>query len=146
MGDLILLSNFSRPLRLIELSNATQMASRTLAENSPCFQVFPYCRKKGGSPGLFDVHKRLAIDAGCASIPLGRTVSLFEGLDLRDMHEETPEAMQLIRLRLPIYPSPQILQIDRWFYHFTPASRCRTEYSPVRALPSGRVLLHVHRQ
>src|ERR1017187_1083807 len=34
MGDLILLSNFSRPLRLIELSNATQMASRTLAENS----------------------------------------------------------------------------------------------------------------
>src|ERR1017187_2340829 len=35
MGDLILLSNLSRPLRLIELSNATQMASRTLAENTP---------------------------------------------------------------------------------------------------------------
>src|ERR1035438_8152608 len=34
MGDLILLSNLSRPLRLIELSNATQMASRTLAENT----------------------------------------------------------------------------------------------------------------
>src|ERR1035437_10270865 len=39
MGDLILLSNFSRPLRLIELSNATQMASRTLAENSRLFAI-----------------------------------------------------------------------------------------------------------
>src|ERR1700733_11708469 len=29
----------------------------------------------------------------------------------------------MVRLRLPIYPSPQILQIDRWFCHFTPASR-----------------------
>jgi hypothetical protein len=29
-----LLSNLSRPHRLIELSNTTQMASRTLAENS----------------------------------------------------------------------------------------------------------------
>src|ERR1035441_5319445 len=34
MGDVFLLSNLSRPHRLIELSNTTQMASRTLAENS----------------------------------------------------------------------------------------------------------------
>src|ERR1019366_2042966 len=37
MGDVFLLSNLSRPHRLIELSNTTQMASRTLAENSRCF-------------------------------------------------------------------------------------------------------------
>ena len=30
----LLLFNISRPLRLIELSNATPMVSRTLAENS----------------------------------------------------------------------------------------------------------------
>jgi hypothetical protein len=34
MGDVILLANISRPHRLLELSNAPQMASRTLAENS----------------------------------------------------------------------------------------------------------------
>ena len=34
MEDVILLANISRPHRLIELSNAPQMASRTLAENS----------------------------------------------------------------------------------------------------------------
>src|ERR1039458_785152 len=34
MGDAILMSNISRPHRLIELSNVAQMASRTLAENS----------------------------------------------------------------------------------------------------------------
>jgi hypothetical protein len=58
-----------------------------------CFQGVPYCRKKGSSPGLFDVLERLAIDTGCASVPLGCTVSLFEGLDLSNMHEQTPEAM-----------------------------------------------------
>jgi hypothetical protein len=35
MGNVLLRFNFSRPRRLIELSSATQMASRTLAENSP---------------------------------------------------------------------------------------------------------------
>src|ERR1017187_5191330 len=52
MGDLILLSNLSRPLRLIELSNATQMASRTLAENtrnahrsSICFCLIGFNRR-----------------------------------------------------------------------------------------------------
>ena len=34
MGDALLLFNISRPQRLTELSNVTQMASRTLAENS----------------------------------------------------------------------------------------------------------------
>src|SRR5664280_1095672 len=37
MGDALLLFNISRPQRLTELSNVTQMASRTLAGNSPCF-------------------------------------------------------------------------------------------------------------
>jgi hypothetical protein len=35
MGDALLLFNISRPRPLIELSNVAQMASRTLAENSP---------------------------------------------------------------------------------------------------------------
>src|ERR1035438_4109425 len=34
MGDALLLFNISRPQRLTELSNVTQMASRTLAGNS----------------------------------------------------------------------------------------------------------------
>ena len=34
---MLLLFNIRRPRRLIELSNVTQMASRTLAENSRCF-------------------------------------------------------------------------------------------------------------
>ncbi len=45
-----------------------------------------------------------------------------------------------------LYPSPQILQTDRCFCHFTPASLCRAEYLPVRALPSEPVLLHVHQR
>ena len=44
--------------------------------------------------------QRLAIDAGCAFVPRGCTISPFEGIHLRDMYEETPEAMRLIRLRL----------------------------------------------
>ena len=38
MGDVLLLFNTSRPQRLIELSNGTQMASRTLAEISQNIQ------------------------------------------------------------------------------------------------------------
>src|ERR1035441_8587868 len=37
MGDALLLFNISRPQRLTELSNVTQMASRTLAGNSRSF-------------------------------------------------------------------------------------------------------------
>jgi hypothetical protein len=71
-----------------------------------CDEVFPYDLKSGGSPGLFYVCKCLAIDAGRASFSFSRAVSLFEGLDLRNMHDETPEAMRFVRLRLPIYPPP----------------------------------------
>src|ERR1035437_3117717 len=56
MGDVFLLSNLSRPHRLIELSNTTQMASRTLAENSRIIHsgiapsaVGP-CASSNGSP------------------------------------------------------------------------------------------------
>jgi hypothetical protein len=41
MGDVILLFNTSRPQRLIELSNGTHMASRTLAEISPLTTAVP---------------------------------------------------------------------------------------------------------
>ena len=71
---------------------------------------------------------------------------LVEGFDLRDVHEEPPEAMRLIRLRLSIDPPPQFLQTDGRFCHFTPALPWLTDYSPVRALPSKRVLLHAHHQ
>jgi hypothetical protein len=54
--------------------------------------------------------------------------------------------MRLVGLRLSINPPPQFLQINGRFYHFTPASPWLTEYSPVRVLPSERVLLHAHHQ
>jgi hypothetical protein len=111
-----------------------------------CNEVFPHRRKKHRSSRRFDVLKLLAIDPGSTTVTLRDTVSLFEGLDLRDMHEQTPETMRLVRLRLSIDPPPQFLQIAGRFCHFTPASPCRTEYSPVRTLPSGRVLLHAHQQ
>jgi hypothetical protein len=47
--------------------------------------------------------------------------------------------MLRFRLRLPIYPPPQLLQTAWCFYHFTPALPCRTDCPPVRALPSPRV-------
>jgi hypothetical protein len=55
----LLLFNISRPRRLIELSNVTQMASRTLAENSPLIterpRTDPYVRvyAYGGSVQIF---------------------------------------------------------------------------------------------
>jgi hypothetical protein len=51
-----------------------------------------------------------------------------------------------IRLRLSIDPPPQVLQTNGCLCHLTPASPWRAEYSPVRALPSGRVLLRAHRR
>jgi hypothetical protein len=54
MGNVLLRFNFSRPRRLIELSSATQMASRTLAENSRLFDVpvieAPQQRRATGHP------------------------------------------------------------------------------------------------
>src|SRR5438876_732349 len=71
---------------------------------------------------------------------------LPQELRLGDVHEDSPETMRLIRLRLSIDPPPQFLQTDGCLSHLTPASPWRAEYSPVRALPSGRVLLHAHPQ
>jgi hypothetical protein len=42
MGVVLLLFNLSRPRRLIELSNVTQTASRTLAENSLCIKYLDF--------------------------------------------------------------------------------------------------------
>src|ERR1019366_5768789 len=111
-----------------------------------CDEVFPHRRKKRRPPRGLDVLEFLAIDPGGTTVALGYTVGLFEGLDLRDVHEKPPEAMRLIRLRLSINPPPQFLQTNGCFGHFTPASPWLAEYSPVRALPSGRVLLHAPRQ
>src|SRR5664280_3849802 len=49
MGDALLLFNISRPQRLTELSNVTQMASRTLAGNSR------YIRKTDEAPAAYAV-------------------------------------------------------------------------------------------
>src|ERR1700681_2818051 len=111
-----------------------------------CDEVFPHCRKKRRSPRRLDVLEFLAIDPGGTAVALRYTVSLFEGLNFRDVHEQTPETMSLVRLRLSIDPPPQFLQTDGRFCHFTPASPWLAEYLPVRALPSGRVLLHAHRR
>src|ERR1700692_110152 len=111
-----------------------------------CDEGFPHRRKKRRPPRGLDVREFLAIDPSGTAVALCYTVGLFEGLDLRHVHEEPPEAMRFVRLRLSIYPPPQFLQIDGCFCHFTPASPWLAEYSPVRALPSGRVLLHAHRR
>ena len=111
-----------------------------------CDEVFPHRRKKRWPPCRLDVLELQAIDPGSTAVVLRYTVGLFEGLHLRDMHEEPPEAMRLIGLRLSIDPPPQFLQTDGRFCHFTPASPWLAEYSPVRALPSGRVLLHAHQR
>src|ERR1017187_1675171 len=111
-----------------------------------CDEVFPYRRKKRRPPRRLDVREFLASDSSGTAVALRYTVGLFEGLDLRDVYEEPPEAMRLVRLRLSINPPPQILQTDGRFCHFTPASPWLAEHSPVRVLPSGRVLLHAHHQ
>jgi hypothetical protein len=45
MGVALLLFNISRPQRLTELSNVTQMASRTLAGNSQCIVSKGFARR-----------------------------------------------------------------------------------------------------
>jgi hypothetical protein len=58
-----------------------------------CYKVFPYGRKNGPSPLGLDVLKALTVDARGTPVSLGVTVSLFEGFNLRNVHEEPPEAM-----------------------------------------------------
>jgi hypothetical protein len=87
-----------------------------------CDKVFPHRRKERRPPHRFDVLKLLAIDPGSTAVALCDAISLLKRLGVRDMHEQTPEAMRLIRLRLSIDPPPQLLQIDGRFYHFAPAS------------------------
>src|SRR6266581_5997551 len=111
-----------------------------------CYQFFPHGCEKLGQPCSLDVLKRLAINARGSAVALGRAVSFLKGLRLGDMHEDSSEAMRLVRLRLSIDPPPQFLQTDGCLCHLTPASPWRAEYSPVRALASGHVLLRAHRQ
>src|ERR1017187_2324851 len=68
-----------------------------------CDEVFPHRRKKRRPPRRLDVREFLAIDSSGAAVALRYTVGLFEGLDLRDVYEEPPEAMRLVRLRLSIW-------------------------------------------
>src|ERR1019366_1642254 len=109
-----------------------------------CAEVIPHRLKKRGQPRGLDVLEALAVDAGSTAVSFGDPVGLFEGLDLRDVHEQTPETMYRFRLRLSIDPPSQFLQIAGCLCHLTPASPWLAEYSPVRVLPSGRVLLHAH--
>src|SRR5215470_8492820 len=87
-----------------------------------CYQFFPHGCEKLGETRLFDVLKRLAINAWDSPIPPGCTVGFFKGLRLCDVHKEPPETMRLVRLRLSINPSPQFLQTNGCLCHLTPAS------------------------
>jgi hypothetical protein len=89
---------------------------------SACYEIFPDRFQKAGYARSFDGPKILAVDARGALVSLGDTVSLLKGLHLRHVHEDPPEAMRLIRLRLSIDASPQLLQIIRCLCHLTPAS------------------------
>ena len=111
-----------------------------------CLEFVPQTREKLGQARCLNVGKGLSVDAGGTVVPLGLTIGLQEGLGLGNVHKETPEAMRLVRLRLPVYPPPQFLQTNGRLCHLTPASRCSAEYPPVRALPSRRVLLHADHQ
>src|SRR5665811_2016181 len=112
-----------------------------------CFEVVLYIRKEVIQSGGFDGLKCLPVDPGRTTIPLGYTVGLFKGLLLCHMDEDAPEAMCLFRLRLPIYPPSQLLQRDGCLCHLHPLPRFdKRSSSSVRALPSGRVLLHAHQQ
>src|SRR5450432_2154408 len=112
---------------------------------SACDEVLPHGRKKRRPPRRLEVRELLAIDPGGTAVALRYPVSLFEGLDLRDVHEEPPEAMRLIRLRLSINPPPQFLQTDGRFGHFTPALPWLAEYSPVEVPAALELLVAMHR-
>ena len=89
---------------------------------SACYQIVPDRFQEVGHTGGFDVLKTLAINPRCTPISLGNTLRFLKGLPLRYMYEEPPETMRLIRLRLSIDASSQILQIIECLYHLTPAS------------------------
>src|SRR5664279_3488003 len=59
MGDALLLFNISRPQRLTELSNVTQMASRTLAGNSPHYPSYNHSGIALGRPKTHCLTTRL---------------------------------------------------------------------------------------
>ena len=64
----------------------------------------------------------LAVDARGTAVSFSDTISLLKGLGLRDVHEQTPEAMRRFRLRLSIDPPSQFLQIAGRLCHLAPAS------------------------
>ena len=111
-----------------------------------CFEVVPYSRKETIQSDGFDGLKCLTVDPSRTTVPLGYTVGLFEGLLPCHINEDAPEAMCLFRLRLPIYPPSQ--PATRWVpLSSHPLPRlCKRNSSSVRALPSGRVLLHAHQR
>src|SRR3954471_21749250 len=115
-------SNFALPLRNLHPAVRPGLIPA-------CEEVFPYAPKEVGESVSLDIRKTLPIDARSTPVSLGDTISLLQGLDFRNVHEQTPEAMRLVRLRLSIDPPPQLLQTDGCLCHLTPASPCRTEYS-----------------
>src|ERR671918_1376254 len=78
-------------------------------------KVVSYLRKERVETRRLDGFKRLPLQTGGAPVPLSDAIGLLQGFSLRDMHEDTPKAMRLIRLRLSIDPSPQLLQTDGCF-------------------------------
>src|SRR2546422_4564375 len=87
-----------------------------------CDKVFSHRRKKRSPSRGFNVRETLAVDARGTAVSLRDTIGLLKGLDVRNMHEQTPEAMRLFRLRLSIDPPSQFLQIAGCLCHLTPAS------------------------
>src|SRR5215467_15712478 len=75
-------------------------------------------RRKKRSPSRgFNVRETLAVDAGGTAVSFRDTIGLLKGLNVRNMHEQTPEAMRLFRLRLSINPPSQFLQIAECLCH-----------------------------
>jgi hypothetical protein len=87
-----------------------------------CDKIFPHRCEKRGQPRGLDVLEALAVDAGATAVPFSDPISLIKGLDLRDVHEQTPETMRRFRLRLSINPPSQFLQTAGCLCHLTSAS------------------------
>ena len=132
-------ANFSVVLRDVDLSVRLRFIPA-------CEEIFSYLRQKCGQACRLNIVKALAIDAGGTPISLGDTIGLQERLRLTNMHEDSSEAMRLIRLRLSIYsPSSSCRLIAAFIISPLPHFEL-TDYPPGRALPYWRVLLHADPQ
>src|SRR5215470_8003386 len=90
---------------------------------SPLHQLLAKLSEKSLQPSSFDRLERHPIDSRGSVVLLGKLIGFPESLPFADVDIQPPESPSRFSLRLDVKPSPQVLQFDGCFYHFTPASR-----------------------